>query len=73
MHIIHQCIIPHTHGITGMGIMGITHLITGIIEDIIRTAVIMEGITAVHIILRPVAPTKEDTDLRTVVLGLHVV
>lgn len=53
--------------------MGITHPIIGIIEVIIRTEVIMEGITAVHIILLPVAPTKGDTDLRTVGLGLHVV
>ncbi len=73
MHIIHQCIIPHTHGITDMGIMDITLPIIGIIEVIIRPEVLMEGITAVHIILLPVAPTKEDTDLRTVGLGLHVV
>ena len=73
MPIIHQCIIIRILGITGIGIMGITHLITGIIEVIIRTAVIMGSITAVHFIRLPVEPTRGDTDLKTVGLGHHVV
>jgi hypothetical protein len=59
MRIIHQRIIIHILGITDMGIMGITHLITGIIEVIIRTQVIMADITVEHFVLLPVAPTRE--------------